>query len=70
VIDFKTGRRVPSDLEAVPAHHLVQMGAYAAALAVIFPGHTVDAALLYTSGPQLIVLPPAILAAHKPGLTA
>jgi ATP-dependent helicase/nuclease subunit A len=44
------------------------MGAYAAALAAIFPGRAIEAALLYTAGPTLIPLPADILAAHKPGL--
>ncbi|ATE63413.1 double-strand break repair helicase AddA [Rhizorhabdus dicambivorans] len=61
VVDFKTGRRVPAGLDAVPAHHLRQMAAYAAALRVIFPGRPVEAALLYTAGPSLIALPDALL---------
>ena len=32
------------------------MTAYAEALRVIFPGREVEAALLYTAGPQLIAL--------------
>ena len=68
VIDFKTGRRAPAALEQVPEHHRDQMGAYAAALAAIFPGRAIEAALLYTAGPTLITVPPETLAAHKPGL--
>jgi ATP-dependent helicase/nuclease subunit A len=68
VVDFKTGRRAPRDLAGVPDHHLRQMAAYTAAVGVIFPDRAVEAALLYTAGPILIPLPPAILAAHKPGL--
>lgn len=68
IVDFKTGRRVPSGLAAVPEHHLDQMGAYAAALAAIFPGRAIEAALLYTAGPALIPLAPETLAAHKPRL--
>ena len=68
VVDFKTGRRAPASLDQVPEHHRAQMGAYAAALAAIFPGRTIEAALLYTAGPTLIPLPPDMLAAHKPGL--
>ncbi|WP_454882805.1 double-strand break repair helicase AddA [Sphingomonas oryzagri] len=68
VVDFKTGRRAPSSLDRVLEHHLDQMGAYAAALAVIFPGRAIEAALLYTAGPTLIPLPADILAAHKPRL--
>ena len=44
------------------------MGAYAAALAVIFPGKRVEAVVLYTQTPHLIVIPGDILAAHKPHL--
>ncbi|HEY0628397.1 MAG TPA: UvrD-helicase domain-containing protein, partial [Sphingomicrobium sp.] len=56
VIDFKTGRHVPADLASIPAAHRAQMEAYAEALRVIFPGRTVEASLLYTSGPRLIAL--------------
>jgi ATP-dependent helicase/nuclease subunit A len=69
VVDFKTGRRAPA-LDEIPAYHLRQMAAYAAALAVIFPGRTIEAALLYTAGPVLHVLPTDLLAAHKPGFAA
>ena len=68
LVDFKTGRRVPLDLEDAPVHHLRQMAAYAAALAVIFPGRRIEAALLYTAGPRLLPLSPEDLARHKPGL--
>jgi len=67
LVDFKTGRRAPAGLAEVPDHHLRQMSAYAAALAVIFPDLRIEAALLYTSAPILIALPPAVLDAHKPG---
>jgi len=68
LVDFKTGRRAPAGLDQVPEHHLRQMSAYAAALAVIFPDRPVEAALLYTSGPTLIPLPRSVIEAHKPGL--
>jgi len=66
VVDFKTGRRAPGGLDDVPDYHLKQMAAYAEALGVIFPGRIVEAALLYTAGPRLIVLSDATLAANKP----
>lgn len=56
VIDFKTGRNVPSDLADVPPAHRAQMSAYTEALKVIFPGREVEASLLYTAGPKLISL--------------
>ena len=66
VIDFKTGRRAPASLADIPPYHLRQMSAYAEALAVIFPGRMIEAALLYTATPALFVLPPDLLRAHKP----
>ncbi len=56
VIDFKTGRSVPAAPADVPPNHIAQMAAYAAALAVIFPGRRIEAALLYTAGPRMIVV--------------
>jgi ATP-dependent helicase/nuclease subunit A len=57
VVDFKTGRLVPTSVTSVPPGHISQMQAYAAALEVIFPGRRVEAALLYTHGPTLIAVP-------------
>ncbi|MDB5688778.1 MAG: double-strand break repair helicase AddA [Sphingomonas bacterium] len=70
VVDFKTGRRVPTSAEAAPEHHLRQMAAYVAALEVVFPGRSVAAALLYTAGPLLLPLPEDVLRSYKPGLAA
>ncbi|MEP9357237.1 double-strand break repair helicase AddA [Sphingomonas sp. KR3-1] len=70
VVDFKTGRRAPATLADIPAYHVRQVAAYAAALAVIFPGRAVEAGLLYVAGPTLHLLPADLLAAHKPGFVA
>ncbi|KTE08240.1 double-strand break repair helicase AddA [Sphingopyxis sp. H115] len=70
VIDYKTGRHVPDGADAVAPAYLRQMAAYRDALAVIFPGRRIEAILLYTAGPRLIVLGEALLDAHKPGLLA
>ena len=67
VVDFKTMRRAPVSIEAVPDAHIRQMAAYAAALQIVFPGRAVEAALLYTAGPTLFVIPPDRIAAAKPG---
>jgi len=68
VVDFKTGRRVPATPDAAPTAHLRQMAAYAGVLAQVFPGRTIEAALLYSEGPVVHRLPPELLDAHKPGL--
>ena len=66
LVDFKTGRHAPATLADIPSYHLRQMAAYAAALAVIFPGRTIEAALLYTAAPVMFDLPPDLLGPHKP----
>jgi len=66
IADFKTGRRAPPDLAAIPAAHLRQMAAYRAALRVIFPDRPVEAALLYSAGPLLHALPDALLDGYAP----
>jgi ATP-dependent helicase/nuclease subunit A len=70
VADFKTARRPPSTLEEVPVATLRQMAAYAAALAAIYPGRAIEAAVLFTQTPQLIAIPAQLLEAHKPVLPA
>ncbi|WP_411269189.1 double-strand break repair helicase AddA [Sphingobium sp. SCG-1] len=67
VVDFKTGSAVPASADEVPVPHLRQMAAYVAALAAIFPGRRIEAGLLYTAAPVLILLPDALLAPYKPG---
>jgi ATP-dependent helicase/nuclease subunit A len=70
VVDFKTGRRVPKDIAAVPEYHLIQMAAYVAALETVFADRPVEAALLYTSGPQMFVLSSELIASHKRSFVA
>jgi ATP-dependent helicase/nuclease subunit A len=66
VADFKTGRRAPETLAAIPAPHIRQMAAYAEALKVIFPKRRIEAALLYTSIPVLHALPSDLLDRYGP----
>jgi len=68
IVDFKTDRRPPDSLAAIPVAYLRQMAAYVAALQVIHPGRRVEAALLYTATPRLFALPDDVLAAQKLGL--
>ncbi|MBX7514976.1 double-strand break repair helicase AddA [Qipengyuania sp. GH38] len=65
VVDFKTARRPPASLDAIPETTMRQMAAYVAALEAIYPGRAVEAAVLYTQTPQLIALPAAALAPYK-----
>ncbi|WP_339761878.1 double-strand break repair helicase AddA [uncultured Sulfitobacter sp.] len=56
-IDFKTNRVVPATPAACPDGILRQMGAYAAALAQVFPNHRIRTAILWTRNAQLMELP-------------
>jgi ATP-dependent helicase/nuclease subunit A len=70
LIDFKTTRRPPRDIEEVPGGTLRQMAAYAAALEVTYPGRKIEAAILYTQAPRLIDLPADWIERHKAALFA
>jgi ATP-dependent helicase/nuclease subunit A len=70
VVDFKTTRRPPADVSAIPVATLRQMAAYVAALEAIYPLREVRAGVLYTHAPVLFELGSEALAAHKAGLQA
>lgn len=65
VVDFKSARRPPASLAEVPLSTLRQMAAYAAALAAIYPGRRIEAAVLYTQTPLLVPIPADVLEGHK-----
>ena len=60
-IDFKTNRIVPEIPEACPDGLLRQMGAYASALAQVFPDHRVTTAILWTRTAKLMTLPDILI---------
>lgn len=62
-IDFKSNAVVPSSEAEVPEGILRQMGAYAAALRLIWPGRRVETAVLWTRTGVLMPLGPARVAA-------
>ncbi len=61
VVDYKTNRPAPATEAEVAAVYLRQMAAYRTVLSKIYPDHRVDCALLWTDGPRLMQLSPAIL---------
>ena len=67
IVDFKTVRPAPVTEDEVPPIYLRQLATYRAALARIYPGRPVDCALLWTDGPLLMPISPALLARHLPG---
>ena len=60
--DFKTNRPSPARVEECDPAYLRQMAIYAAVLAEVFPGHTIEAALIWTDGPKLMAIPENLLA--------
>jgi len=66
IIDFKSNRPPPANIEHTPPLYLRQMAAYRAVLAEIYPGHRVECALLWTDGPNIMWLPGTVLANYAP----
>jgi ATP-dependent helicase/nuclease subunit A len=62
-VDFKTNAIVPESIAQVPDGLLRQMGAYAAALAQIYPDRRVETALLWTRTATLMMLPHDVVTA-------
>ncbi|MEP4035122.1 double-strand break repair helicase AddA [Pseudophaeobacter sp.] len=57
VVDFKSNAAVPEKAQSCPKGLLRQMGAYAAALAQIYPDRQIETALLWTRNASLMMLP-------------
>jgi ATP-dependent helicase/nuclease subunit A len=62
-VDFKTNQVIPRSAAEVPEGILRQMGAYAAALADIYPNHRIETAILWTRTAELMPLDPDIVSA-------
>ena len=61
IVDYKTNRPSPREIEKVPAIYIRQMSLYRRSMAEMYPEKAVKCALLWTEGPHLMVLPPEIL---------
>jgi ATP-dependent helicase/nuclease subunit A len=62
-VDFKTNQVIPASAALMPEGILRQMGAYAAALAQIYPDHRIETAVLWTRTATLMPLDPDIVSA-------
>ncbi|WP_234455196.1 double-strand break repair helicase AddA [Thermohalobaculum xanthum] len=60
-VDFKTDPAPPATPDGVRAEYLVQLGAYRTALARIYPGRAVSAAILWTAAARLMPLPDGVV---------
>ncbi len=61
VVDYKTNRPAPGDFTEVPPAYVLQLALYRALLSPLFPGLRVEAALLFTEAPRLVMLPPDLM---------
>ncbi len=66
IVDYKTNRPPPKEVENVPVIYQQQMAAYRAALTRIYPGKQVRCVLLWTDGPFTMELPDGLLDRHAP----
>jgi ATP-dependent helicase/nuclease subunit A len=69
VVDYKSDAQVPATEKDVPAAYVSQLGLYAQIAGQLFPGHRVEAAILWTSLEMLMNLAPDRLAKAVAGFT-
>jgi ATP-dependent helicase/nuclease subunit A len=68
VVDFKTNRPSPDRVEDAAPAYLTQMAIYVAVLRAVFPDRRVEAALVWTDGPNLTPIPENIIASSLAAL--
>lgn len=67
VVDFKTDTRVPTRPADVPPAYLAQLAAYCTALGESWPDRKIEAAIVWSAVPGLMVLPADLLAGALSG---
>ena len=68
VVDYKTNRPPPTRAEDIAEAYLLQLAAYRLALAEIYPGRRVRAAILWTDGPRIMEIAEQLLERVTPRL--
>ncbi|MFN5480795.1 MAG: double-strand break repair helicase AddA [Brevundimonas sp.] len=61
IVDFKTRRPAPDRVEDVEPAYVLQLALYRAVLTGLYPGRTVEAALVWTDGPSLMPVPAPLM---------
>ena len=56
IVDYKTNRPPPKDVKDIPPIYHKQMAAYRDSIAVIYPNRKIHCALLWTDGPDLMII--------------
>jgi ATP-dependent helicase/nuclease subunit A len=70
IADFKTNHPAPAKLEEVPQAYVAQLALYRGALALLYPGKRLRAALLWTDIPALMEIPAERMDAALAALTS
>ena len=66
IVDFKANRSPPDSEDRIPVAYLRQLAAYRAVLGEIYPDYSISCGLLWTAGPVLMAVRPALLDGHAP----
>ncbi|HEY1225403.1 MAG TPA: double-strand break repair helicase AddA [Brevundimonas sp.] len=61
VVDYKTNRPAPAVVEGADPAYIRQLAVYVAVLKALYPDRAVEAALVWTDGPQLMPVPQALM---------
>ena len=61
IVDYKSDAVAPPDAASVPPGYIAQLGLYAQIAGQLFPGKTIEAAILWTTLESLMFLPAAKL---------
>ena len=61
VVDYKTNRPAPAAVENADPAYIRQLAVYVAVLKALYPDRAVEAALVWTDGPQLMPVPQGLM---------
>ena len=61
IVDYKTNRPAPQRIEDADPAYVLQLAVYRAVLQQLYPDRAVEAALVWTDGPQLMAVPGAMM---------
>ncbi|MDZ4111179.1 MAG: double-strand break repair helicase AddA [Brevundimonas sp.] len=61
VVDYKTNRPAPDRIGDADPAYVLQIALYVAVLRQLYPDRAVEAALVWTDGPRLMPVPPAMM---------
>jgi ATP-dependent helicase/nuclease subunit A len=69
IVDYKSDAQAPATTDGVPGAYVTQLGLYALVAGQLFPGHRIEAAILWTSLELLMNLPASALRETVTGFT-